>query len=197
MPDDALVETLVGSELIRRGRYLTFRVETFRDADGGEHRREMVEHPGAIAVLALDAEEILLVRQFRGAVREVCLEIPAGTLDRAADDSTEDPDLAAVRELEEETGYRAGRWRALGRFYTAPGFASEEMHLYLATELRLVDAYAGPAEDERLELVRMPWRKAVDLAEAGGIRDAKTLVGLFWLDRLAGRGELGALSPGA
>jgi ADP-ribose pyrophosphatase len=197
VPDDALVETLVASELIGRGQYLTFRVETFRDADGGEHRREMVEHPGAIAVLALDADEILLVRQFRGAVREVCLEIPAGTLDRAADDSIEDPDLAAVRELEEETGYRAGRWRALGRFYTAPGFASEEMHLYLATELRLVDAYAGPAEDERLELVRMPWRQAVDLAEAGEIRDAKTLVGLFWLDRLAGRGELGALSPGA
>ncbi len=111
----------------------------------------------------------------------------------------EDPNRAAPRELGEETGYEARAWRRLGSFFTAPGFATEEMHLYLATGLVALDGYAGPAEDERLDLVRIPWRRAVEMAEEGLIADAKSLVGLFWLDRLATGGgspdELKGLSP--
>jgi ADP-ribose pyrophosphatase len=115
------------------------------------------------------------------------LEIPAGTLDvldRAAG-LVEDPALAAPRELEEETGYRAATWRQLGSFWTAPGFATELMHLYLATDLRPADAdRLGPDEDERLVLDRLPWREAVAAATDGRIVDAKSIVGLLWLDRL-------------
>ena len=139
-------------------------------------------------MLAIDDEDrVLLVRQYRVAVGEALLEIPAGTLDVAEDGSVEDPDIAAPRELEEETGMRAGSWRLIARFFTAPGFASEEMHLYLATDLRPADAdRLGPDEDERLLLERVPWREAVAAAERGELRDGKTLVALLWLARLAG-----------
>jgi ADP-ribose diphosphatase len=128
---------------------------------------------------------VLLVRQYRVAVGEALLEIPAGTLDVDDDGAIEDPALAAPRELEEETGMRAGSWRRIATFYTAPGFASELMHLYLATDLRLADGERlRPDEDERLELERVPWRDALAAAERGEYRDAKTLVGLLWLARL-------------
>jgi ADP-ribose pyrophosphatase len=141
-----------------------------------------------VAILAIDAEDqVLLVRQFRVAVGEALLEVPAGTLDVADDGSIEDPALAAPRELEEETGMRAGSWRLIARFYTAPGFASELMHLYLATDLRPADGdRLGPDEDEHLVLERMPWQDAVAAAERGELRDGKTLVALLWLARLRG-----------
>ncbi|MBA3308186.1 MAG: NUDIX hydrolase [Chloroflexi bacterium] len=190
MDDERLIERTVERRVVLDGEYLTFRVDTVEDADGRRHRRELVVHPGAVAIVALVDGDVLLVRQFRAPVGRVCLELPAGTLDRAADGSIEDPQLAAPRELGEETGYAAREWRQLGRFFTAPGFATEEMHLYLATGLTPVEGYAGPAEDERLDLVRIPWRRAVEMAEEGFIDDAKSLVGLFWLARLAARGEL-------
>ena len=175
-------------DVIHKGRYLTFQVDTIERSDGSRGTREIVAHPGAVAILAIDAEDrVLLVRQYRIAVDEALLEIPAGTLDVADDGSIEDPDIAAPRELEEETGMRAGSWRRIARFFTAPGFASEEMHLYLATDLRPADAdRLGPDEDERLLLERVPWREAVAAAERGELRDGKTLVALLWLARLVG-----------
>ena len=128
---------------------------------------------------------MLLVRQYRVAVGEALLEIPAGTLDVMDDGSIEDPELAAPRELEEETGMRAGTWRRIASFYTAPGFTSELMHLYLATDLRLADGHRlGPDEDEHLLLEPMPLRDALAAAERGEIADAKSLVGLLWLARV-------------
>jgi ADP-ribose pyrophosphatase len=113
------------------------------------------------------------------------LEIPAGTLDRGDDGSVEDHAGAAARELEEETGSIAGTWRYVGAFYTAPGFTSELMHLYLATDLRAADdGGLGPDEDERLELRPIPFAEALDMADRGEIRDAKSLVGLYRVDRL-------------
>jgi len=127
---------------------------------------------------------VLLVRQYRVAVGELLLEIPAGTLDIADDGTIEDPDLAARRELEEETGMRAGSWRKVARFYTAPGFTSELMHLYLATELTPAEVdRLGPDEDEHLLLEPLPVREAIAAAERGEFADAKTLVGLLWLAR--------------
>ena len=139
-------------------------------------------------MIAVDPDDhVLLVRQYRSPAERALLEIPAGTLDHRPDGSVEDPDLAARRELEEETGYRAGSWRLLGRFWTAPGFTSELMHLYLATDLMEAGAERLlPEADERLHLVRMPWPDAVAAAERGEIEDAKSIIGLFWLARLRG-----------
>jgi ADP-ribose pyrophosphatase len=136
-----------------------------------------------VAVLAIDNEDrVLLVRQYRVAVGELLLEIPAGTLDVADDGTIEDPDLAARRELEEETGMRAGSWRKIARFYTAPGFTSELMHLYVATDLAAADGERlGPDDDEHLLLERMPVADAVVAAQRGEFADAKSLVALLWL----------------
>lgn len=185
---DHLRETVVGSTVVHRGYYLEVRVDEIVRADGSRGRRDIVGHPGAVTILALDPEDrVLLVRQWRLAAGGALLELPAGTLDTTPDGSIEDPAIAARRELEEETGWRAGSWQKLGAFWTAPGFATELMHLYLAGDL--VPAHAdrlGPDEDEHLELEAVPWREAVAMAERGDIVDAKSIVGLFWLARLRG-----------
>ena len=190
MTDEHLRETTVARRTVHAGRFITFRVDTVEDAAGVRHQREVVDHPGAVALVPLDGDDLLLVRQFRSAAGRVLLEIPAGTLDRGPDGEIEDPDAAAPRELAEETGHRAASWRRLGTFWTAPGFASEAMTLYLARDLSAIAGYDGPEPDERLDLVRMPWREALALAESGGIEDAKSLVGIFWLARLADGGRL-------
>jgi ADP-ribose pyrophosphatase len=182
-----LDERVVDTRTVHRGRYLDCRVLTIERADGSRSTRDIVWHPGAVAMVALDENDrVLLVRQFRIATGHALLEIPAGTLDvDAATGRVEDPDAAAGRELEEETGYRAGHWERIGDFWTAPGFATERMWLYLATDLRPADLdRLGPDDDEHLELKRVPWRDAVEMADRGEIRDAKSLVGLFRLARL-------------
>ena len=184
---DDLNEVVVESEILRRGRYLTFRIDTIERADGSRAKREIVGHPGAVAILAIDPDDrVLLVRQFRVAAGRALLEVPAGTLDAAPrTGAAEDHAAAARRELEEETGYRAGSWRHLASFWTAPGFATELMHLWLATDLTPADAdRLGPDEDERLELERLPFPDAVAAVEDGEIADAKSIVALLWLDRL-------------
>jgi len=184
--DDRLREVVVGTRTVYRGHYLEVRVDEILMPDGGRSTRDIVGHPGAVAIVALDAEDrLLMVRQFRLAAGRTLLEIPAGTLDRALDGSLEDPDLAARRELEEETGVRAGSWQHLGAFWTAPGFATELMHLYLARDLAPAhEARLGPDDDERLELEHVPWREAVAMVEGGQIADAKSLVGVLWLARI-------------
>ena len=184
--DDPLRETLIGTEVIKRGRILEFRIDTVEAADGHRSTRDIAGHPGGVCVVAIDAHDrVLFVRQWRHATGGALLEIPAGTLDRRDDGSVEEHAGAAARELEEETGSIAGTWRYLGAFYTAPGFTDELMHLYLATDLRPADEGGlGPDEDERLELRPIPFDEAVAMAERGEIRDAKSLIGLFWADRL-------------
>ena len=142
--------------------------------------------------MALDADgRVALVRQWRLPADAALLEIPAGGLDIHEDGQKEAPDTAARRELEEETGLRADTWRKLGEFYSAPGFTDELMHLYLATDLSPAgaDGRLGPDDDERLILEWRPWRDAVAAAETGEIRDAKSLVGLFWLSRFLDAAE--------
>ena len=190
MNDDRLRETTIDRRVIHEGRYMTFRVDTVEDADGHRHTRDLVMHPGAVTILAVDGGDVLMVRQFRVPAGRVLLELPAGTLDRNADGSIEDPEVAAPRELGEETGFRAATWRLLGRFYSAPGFSSELVFLYLATDLSPIADYKGPEADERLDVLRIPWRHAVARAEAGEIEDAKSICGLFWLDRLVARGDV-------
>ena len=181
------MERVVDSRVLHRGRYLEFRIDTIERADGSRSERDIAGHPGAVAVVAIDPDgEVLLVRQWRTPARQVLLEIPAGTLDVDATTGTvEDPDLAIRRELEEETGYRAGTWRKLTSFWSAPGFTSELMHLYLATDLTPANAddRLGPDEDEHLRLERLPLADAIAAVERGEIADSKSIVGLLWVAR--------------
>jgi ADP-ribose pyrophosphatase len=194
-PEEAdLVERVVSSRTVHRGRYLTVRVDTIERADGSRSERDIVGHPGAVAIVALDeAGRVVLVRQWRTPAGRSLLEIPAGTLDVDPDRGTvEDPAGAARRELEEETGLRAATWRRLASFWTAPGFATELMHLYLATDLDVVeDDRRAPEEDERLIIELVPLAEAVVRVETGEIVDAKSIVGLLWVsrERLAAAGD--------
>jgi len=185
-PDDPLRERLISSEVLRRSRILEFRIDTVEAADGHRSTRDIAGHPGGVCMVAIDdRDRVLFVRQWRHAVGRALLEIPAGTLDKEPDGSIEDHARAAARELEEETGSRAGRWRYLGAFWTAPGFTSELMHLYLATELVPVhEGGLAPDEDERLELWPIPFDEAVAMVERGELPDAKTIAGLLWVARL-------------
>jgi ADP-ribose pyrophosphatase len=144
----------------------------------GEHEREIVEHPGAVAIVAVDDDgTVTLVRQLREAARKHLLELPAGTLEVG-----EEPLDSARRELEEETGLTGGEWRELAAFYTTPGFCRELMHLFAAEGVQ--QGAASPEDDEELELVRLPVSEIGDhLAE---IEDAKTLAGLLLYPARAG-----------
>jgi ADP-ribose pyrophosphatase len=137
----------------------------------GDHEREIVEHPGAVAIVAVDTDGMVaLVRQRREAARKELLELPAGTLEEG-----EQPLDSARRELEEETGLTGGAWRELAAFYTTPGFCRERMHLFAAEGVE--SGPASPEADEQLELIR--WRVQDVAARLGEIEDAKTLAGLL------------------
>src|SRR4051795_11805753 len=164
----------IGGEQVWEGRIAKVRVDRFRYDDGEEAEREIVEHPGAVAVVAHDGERVYLVRQPREAVDEqALLELPAGKLDEEG----EEPLDTAKRELAEEIGKAAESWELLKAFYTSPGFAAEEVHLYLATDLR--DEKAETDENERIEVVEHPLDRLDDaIADCA---DPKRLVGLLWL----------------
>ena len=146
----------------------------------GDREREIVEHPGSVAIVAVDRHGIVtLVRQRREAARKELVELPAGTLEEG-----ESPVASARRELREETGLTGGTWREAAAFYTTPGFCRERMHLFVAEDLE--PGTPSPQDDEELELVR--WPVAEIAAHVGEVEDAKTLVGLLLYLRDAQRG---------
>jgi 8-oxo-dGTP pyrophosphatase MutT (NUDIX family) len=164
----------VGGEVVWEGRIGKVRVDRFRYEDGEEAEREIVEHPGAVGIVAHDGETLYLVRQPREAVNEpALLELPAGKLD----DEGESPLDTARRELAEEIGKGARTWQHLTSFYTSPGFADEECHLFVATGL--YDQEATADENERIEVVEVPLEHLDRVIR--DCRDSKTLVGLLWL----------------
>jgi ADP-ribose pyrophosphatase len=160
-----------------QGRIIDVRVERFRFADGEEVDREIVRHPGAAGIVAVDDEHVWLVRQPREPVGDPdVLEIPAGRLDVAG----ESPLAAAQRELVEEIGKAAGDWEHLVSFWSSVGIMDEEVHLYLARDLTDAEPGVAPEENERIE--RVPWRLDDLDAAIAAARDAKTLIGLLMLN---------------
>jgi ADP-ribose pyrophosphatase len=186
-----LTERLVERQVVRKSTYMEIVADTIETPDGRKHERDVVIHPGAVTVVAILPDgRVLLVRQYRHAAGQVLLELPAGTLDRLPDGSIEDPAVAGPRELSEETGYRAANWRRLGAFWTAPGFASEHMTLYLATDLTPDPSHGGPDPDERLLVEALPLPALLARVAADEIHDAKTIIGILWLDALVRSGEV-------
>jgi ADP-ribose pyrophosphatase len=160
--------------IVHVGRKIRVAVDEETLPDGRVIRRDVVLHPGAVAILpVVDADHICLLRNRRPAVDAVLWEIPAGT--REPDEPVE---TAAVRELAEETGYSAGRWQQLGTFFPSPGVLSEETHLFVAHDLS--PGAMRPEADEDLEPRIVPWTHALSWTLDGTIRDAKTLIALFW-----------------
>lgn len=162
-------------QIVHRGRKIQVAVETTVDAAGRTILRDVVLHPGAVAILpVVDKEHVCLLRNHRPVVGETLWEIPAGTLEAG-----EEPGHAAVRELAEETGYSAGHWRRISSFYPSPGVLSETTHLFVASQLS-----AGSMQleaDEQIEPQIIAWDQALAWATDGTIRDAKTLIALlFW-----------------
>ena len=154
-------ERALESERVYQGGIFHVRRERVALADGVIAYREIVEHPGAVCIVALDGEgNVVLVRQYRKAVEEELLEVPAGRLEE-----DESPLECAQRELQEETGLAAGRLEELGAFWTTPGFTTERMYAFLATDLR---PQSRPADvDERIEVERLPSAQAMEMARTG------------------------------
>lgn len=171
--DRRLVETLLRSNLVYRGKIVDLRVDEVRLPDGRGATREYLDHPGAVGILPfLDPRTVVLVRQYRHPVRAVTLEIPAGKLDG------EEPIGSCLRrELLEETGYTARRIRPLLNYWPTSAFANEVLHLFIAEGL--TPGRRAPDEDEFLEVVVLPLRKALGLVRSGRIKDSKTIIALL------------------
>ncbi len=155
------------------GRIVRLTVERVRLPDGRQIELEIVRHPGAAAIVPIDDEgQVLLVRQYRHAAGGYLLEVPAGTLD-----GDETPEACAHREVEEETGVRAGTLIPLGSIWTTPGFTDERIWIFLARDLR--PGRTNLDSDELLEPERMPFARALDQVTDGGISDAKSISALY------------------
>ena len=171
-PDKELKEETLKSSVAYRGKILTVKEKEVRLPDGRLGRREVVEHPGAVALVAVGKNrEIYLVEQYRSPMEKVLLELPAGKLDPG-----ETPEDAALRELQEETGMRAGRLLPLAAFYSSPGYSSEKIHLFLA--LDLTETGEAPDPGEFLRVKTLPARQVLDLVTRGEVEDGKTILGV-------------------
>ncbi len=167
----------VGRRRVGAAAFLTLDRIHLRGPDGRGVTRVVVRHPGAVAVVPVLDDDVLLISQYRSAVGKTLVELPAGKLDVAG----EPPEVTARRELQEEMGYDPRDLELLASFYTTPGFSDEHMLIYLATGLTEVPASPHGAEEEAATRVRLPISEIRPLLEGGGVEDAKTLIGLSLL----------------
>ena len=167
-----MTEKTLASREVYRGRIIRVREDTVLLPNGKEGRREVVEHPGGVGILALDGDDVLLVRQYRYAFSRVLTEIPAGKREPG-----EEPSVTARRELKEEIGAEAEKWTELGALIASPGCYGETLYLYLAQELTFGATH--PDEDEFLDVLRMPFDEAVERCMRGELTDAKTVAALL------------------
>ncbi len=168
-PNPALDEVTLSTEPIFDGKVIRVQVDTVRLPNGETGKREIVRHNGAVAVLAIHNDRMIVVDQYRQPLGRTQIEIPAGKLEPG-----EDPADAIARELKEETGYTAKELKLLYSFYTSPGFADELIHLYLADELEQGEAQLD--EDEFLEMSAITLEEAYEQIRTGRISDAKTIM---------------------
>ncbi|MCL4529084.1 MAG: NUDIX hydrolase [Chloroflexi bacterium] len=164
---------LIKSEPLFQGRAFKIRRDYLKMPDGRETKFDIVEHGGSVIIIPIDAEgNLLFVRQYRHAAGTDLLELPAGTRD-----GDEPHEVCAAREIREETGMAAGKLERIGDFYLAPGYSTEFMVVFLATDLKHSPLDAD--EDEFLQVEKIPVKKAIEMAERGGVPDAKSLAALF------------------
>jgi ADP-ribose pyrophosphatase len=172
---------LVSSRTVYRGPVFTVTTDHVQEPGGIEVRRDVIRHSGSVVVLAVDDSQatprVLLERQYRHAASDYLWEIPAGRIDPGEQELQ-----AAKRELLEETGYTAAKWRRILKFYASPGFVAETMSVFLATGLRAGEAQ--PEEDEIIYKRMVPLPTAVRMVISGTIRDAKTISSVLWLDHM-------------
>jgi len=166
---------------LHQGRVFELVSENYTLDNGVTADMDFIQHPGAVAVIPmLNQDDVILIRQYRHAVREFIWEIPAGTLD-----SQESPMECAKRELIEETGYSAGKWHPLGTITPLPGCSDERIHLFLASDLK--PAAQNLDRDEMLSVHRLQFKVAIEMILTGEIQDGKTISGLFlasnWLEK--------------
>ena len=173
LPADFHSEPTIETRRIYEGRIISVRVDTVRLPNGRSATREIVEHSHAVCIVPVDEDgKVLLVRQYRKPAEEALLEVPAGGVEE--DEVSED---AVLRELQEEIGYTAGNLQHLSSFWVAPGWATEFMHAYLATDLTPSRLEAD--EDENIEVVRLPFEEAVAMFKTGEIKDGKTIASML------------------
>jgi ADP-ribose pyrophosphatase len=178
-----LVEKTISAKQIYDGAAVKLRVETVEKSNGHKATREIVQHADCIAAVVLDNHNhVLLVNQFRKAVGRALLEIPAGGIDPG-----EEPIEAVTRELQEEIGYRPGKIDKLGGFYSAPGYCTEYLHLYVATNLTRSRLHAE--DTDSIDVVKVPLSDIPDMIASGDICDAKSVAGLLRVIHLGMQGE--------
>lgn len=177
-----LTETELESETVFKGRLMHVKRDRVRLPNGGESTREYIVHPGAVVVIPVfDNGDLLLERQHRYPLHRDFIELPAGKIDPGEDDLT-----CAKRELEEETGYTASEWREVTTIYPCIGYSDERLAFYLAKGLQ--DGTHGRDPDEFLEIFRLPFAEAMQWVRDGRICETKTVIGLFWLEKMLERG---------
>ncbi|ADM38363.1 ADP-ribose pyrophosphatase [Bacillus spizizenii ATCC 6633 = JCM 2499] len=173
----SLEEKTISKEQIFSGKVIDLYVEDVELPNGKTSKREIVKHPGAVAILAVTEEgKIIMVKQFRKPLERAIVEIPAGKLEKG-----EEPEYTALRELEEETGYTAKKLTKITAFYTSPGFADEIVHVFLAEELSVLEEKRALDEDEFVEVMEVTLEDALKLVESREVYDAKTAYAIQYL----------------
>lgn len=173
-------EKTISTESIFTGKIIDLQVDKVRLPNGKTATRELVKHPGAVAVIPLtEKNKIVFVKQYRKPLEKTLLEIPAGKLETG-----EKPELTAVRELEEETGYTTDSLTFVTSFYSSPGFADELMYVYLTTDLKKLDYDVPGDEDEFVEVVELTLDEAKQYVQTEQIHDAKTNYAILYLEML-------------
>ena len=166
-------EKTINSENIFNGKILKLRVDEVMLSNGDKTTREIVEHNGAVAIIPLiDEEKMFLVKQFRKAIEKELIELPAGKIEKE-----EDPKECALRELEEEIGYKAGHIKKLLSIYTSPGFSNEIIHIYVAWDLKKTKINRD--DDELMDIIEVSINEAKNMIDEGKIMDAKTITGIL------------------